>query len=227
MVLLGAGALVSLAASPLWEYLQRGIIFRLNQAVTQAVMGAALAPAGIEHLESARYADALEAVRTNARAPGLLYDWMATAGGAVIGLVASAVVLAGVHPTLVLPVLAAAGLGRLHAATRRRAIAYHDQSIPGQRLARRLVEIGTSPRTAKEIRVLGLGRWLVGRHRAASDEVARRLVEGERGPVLMAAMAGVAQALLLGLGGRSQRSLLRVPERRTAESRLGPAGGAA
>ena len=200
MVLLGAGALVSLAASPLWEYLQRGIIFRLNQAVTQAVMGAALAPAGIEHLESARYADALEAVRTNARAPGLLFDWMATAVGAVLALVASAVVLAGVHPTLVLPVLAAAGLGRLHAATRRRAIAYHDQSIPGQRLARRLVEIGTSPRAAKEIRVLGLGRWLVGRHRAASDEVARRLVEGERGPVFMAAMAGVAQALLLGLG---------------------------
>lgn len=200
MVLLGAGALVSLAASPLWEYLQRGIIFRLNQAVTQAVMGAALAPAGIEHLESARYADALEAVRTNARAPWLLFDWMASAGGALIGLVASAVVLAGVHPSLVLPVLAAAGLGRLHAATRRRAIAYHDQSIPGQRLARRLVEIGTSPRAAKELRVLGLGPWLVGRHRAVSDEVARRLVEGERGPVFMAAVAGVAQALLLGLG---------------------------
>lgn len=200
MAVLVCAALVPTATSPLWEYFQRGLIVRTNQAVTAAVMVAAVGPAGIEHLESQQYADALEAVRTNTRAPGLLFDWIATTSGAAVGVVASAVILTRVHLMLVLPVLGAVGLGRLHAGTRRRAIAYHDESIPGQRLARRLVELGTSPRPAKEVRVLGMGPWLVDRHREITDSVARLLVEGERGPVLAAAASGVAQGVLLGLG---------------------------
>lgn len=200
MVLLAIAALLQLAIGPLWEYFQQGLMRRTTQAATQAVMRAALAPAGIEHLEVPRYADAMEAVRTNANTPALLFDWMATAVGGLAGVVASVVVLAGVHPLLVLPVAGAGALGVANAATRRRALLYLDQSLPGQRLTRRLAELATSVGAAKEVRMLGLGPWLVGQHRKESQEVARRLVAGERGPVVAAAISGVAQALLLGVG---------------------------
>ncbi len=200
MALLVVAALFPLANRPLWDWLQRALDLRTNQAAAQAVMAAALAPAGIDHLESARYADAMEVVRTNARIPGLLFDWMAGVLGGLLGLGVSLYVLAGVHPLLLLPVAGAAGLGVLHAASRRRSLAYIHESLPGQRLTRRLAELATSPSAAKEVRTLALGPWLVARHRLEADEVARRLAAGERGPVLAAAVSGVAQAALLGLG---------------------------
>ena len=200
MALLAVAALSGPPISLLWEYFQRGIILRTNHAATQAVMGAALAPAGIEHLESARFADAMEVVRTNARAPGGLFDWMTGMVAGTLAVVTSMAVLAGVHPLLAMPVIGAVGLGLLSASTRRRALVYMDQSVPGQRLTRSLVELATTPGPAKEVRTLGLGPWLVERHRLETEAVARRLVAGERGPVAMAAAAGVAKAVLLGLG---------------------------
>lgn len=200
MVVLAVSAVVPLATGSVWEWLQRGMMLRSGQAATHAVMAAALAPAGIEHLESARYADAMEVIRVNNRTPALLFDWMAIAAGGVIGVGASVAVLAGVHPLLLVPVAAAGGLGVVHAATRRRTLVYLDGAVPGQRLARRLAEIGTSPGAAKEVRTLGLSSWLVDRHHQEVDAVTRRLVRGERGPVLASAAAGVMQALLLGLG---------------------------
>ena len=200
MALLIASGLVQLATGAVWEWLQRGLTLKTTQAATQAVMAAALAPAGIDHLESPRYADAMEVVRTNARGPALLFDWLASAVGGLIGIGASAFVLAGVHPLLLLPVLGAAALGVAHAATRRRALVYMDDSLPGQRLTRRLSDLGTATAPAKEVRMLGLGPWLLARHRQEADAVARRMVRGERGPVLAAAAGGVAQALLLALG---------------------------
>lgn len=200
MVILATSAVIPLATGSVWEWFQRGLMLRTNQAATHAVMVAALAPAGIEHLESPRYADAMEVVRSNARTPALLFDWMATAVGSVVSVGASVAVLASVHPLLLAPVAGAAGLGGVHALTRRRALVYLDGALPGQRLARRLAELGTSPALAKEVRSLGLASWLVDRHRREVDAVTTRLVRGERGPVVASAGAGVVQALLLGLG---------------------------
>lgn len=200
MVVLVAAGLLPLATGALWDYFQRGLMLRTTQSATHAVMAAALRPTGIEHLEVPYYADAMEAVRTNVRTPALLFDWMASAAGGLIGIGASVVVLARVHPILLLPVIGAGVLGAAQAATRRRALVYLDESLPGQRLTRRLAELATTVGPAKEVRMLGLGPWLVERHRQEADAVARRLVAGERGPVLAATAASVAQALLLGLG---------------------------
>jgi ABC-type multidrug transport system fused ATPase/permease subunit len=200
MVVLAVAALSAPVVSLLWEYFQRGIIQRTNQAATSAVMAAALAPAGIEHLESARYADAMEVVRANSRMPGMLFDWLAGALAGLLSIGATLAVLVGVHPLLALPVVASVGLGLFSAATRRRALVYMDLSLPGQRLIRKLVDLATTPGPAKEVRTLGLGPWLVGRHRAETDEVVRRLIAGERGPVATAAVSGVLNALLLSLG---------------------------
>ncbi|MGH9177730.1 MAG: ABC transporter ATP-binding protein, partial [Acidimicrobiales bacterium] len=200
MAVLIVSTLLPLATRFLWDWFQRGLMYRTNQAATQAVMAAALAPPGIEHLESARYADAMEVVRSNSRAPGLLVDWLAGAVGGIVAVGASVIVLAGVHPLLAAPVLGAGALGVFHAATRRRALAYINQSVPGQRLAGRLAELATSPEAAKEVRSLGLGPWLVGRYRQEAAAVARRMLEGERGPVAAAAAGALAQAVLLALG---------------------------
>lgn len=200
MILLVLSALVPLATGVLWDWFQRGLTMRTTQAATRAVMGAALAPAGIEHLESARYADAMEAVRANTRTPALLFDWMATAAGGLVSIGASVLVLAGVHPLLLVPVGAAAALGVAQAATRRRALVYLDESLPGQRLSRRLAGLATTEGPAKEVRTLGLGPWLVDRHRTEAAAVGRRLVVGERRPVVLAAGGGILQAFLLCLG---------------------------
>ena len=200
MVVLAASALVPLATGVLWDYYQRGLMLRASQAATEAVMAASLAPAGIDHLESPRYADAMQAVRSNTRTPALLFDWMATAAAEVLSIGAAAAVLAGVHPLVLLPVGGAAALGVAQAGTRRRALVYLDHSLPGQRLTARLAALTTTPGPAKEVRTLALGPWLLHRHRAETDEVARRLVRGERGPVLAAATSGFVQAVLLALG---------------------------
>jgi ATP-binding cassette subfamily B protein len=200
MTLLIVSALVPLGTGVVWEWFQRGLMLRTTQAATRAVMGAAVAPAGIEHLESARYADAMEAVRTNTRTPALLFDWMATVAGGVVSIGGSVVVLAAVHPLLLGPVAGAAALGVVQAATRRRALVYMDQSLPGQRLARRLASLATTDGPAKEVRTLGLGPWLVERHRAETAAIARRLVLGERRPVVLSAAGGILQALFLCLG---------------------------
>jgi ATP-binding cassette subfamily B protein len=200
MGVLAASALVPLSTGALWDYYQRGLMLRASQEVTQAVMAAALAPAGVEHLESPRYADAMEAVRANSRTPALLFDWMASAAAEVVSIGAATAVLAGVHPALVLPVAGAAALGVVQAATRRRGLVYLDDSLPGQRLTARLAALATTPGPAKEVRTLGLGPWLLARHRTETDQVARRLVRGERGPVLAAGASGFVQAALLALG---------------------------
>ncbi|MDQ3897985.1 MAG: ABC transporter ATP-binding protein/permease [Actinomycetota bacterium] len=200
MIVLGGSALVPLVTGVLWDYYQRGLMLRASQAATEAVMAASLAPAGIDHLESPRYADAMQAVRANTRTPALLFDWMATALAEVVSVGAAAAVLAGVHPLLMLPMAAAAALGVAQAGTRRRALVYLDHSLPGQRLTARLAELGTTPGPAKEVRTLALGPWLLERHHAETGDVARRLVRGERGPVVGAAASGLVQAALLVLG---------------------------
>jgi hypothetical protein len=63
-----------------------------------------------------------------------------------------------------------------------------------------MAALTTTPGPAKEVRTLALGPWLLRRHHAETDEVARRLVRGERGPVLSAAAGGFVQAALLALG---------------------------
>jgi ATP-binding cassette, subfamily B, bacterial len=170
------------------------------QAGSQAVMAAAVAPAGVEHLESPEYADRMETVRTNARSLGSLMDYLAVVAGGTVALAGSAVVLARIQPLLLAPVAAAGALGLAHASTRRRSLAYMDESVPGQRLARRFVELGTSAGPAKEVRVLGLGGWVVRHHQELTDAVAQRMVAAEKGPVRLSAVAGAAQSLLLGVG---------------------------
>ena len=197
MVLLGAALLTAVPMWHLWDHFQTGGMERTAQAATRAAMVASTAPAGIEHLESAEFADRMETVRTQAHTLAGLFDHLAVVTTQVVGLVAAAAVLAAIHPLLVIAVATAVGLGSTQAGTRRRALAYMDTAIPGQRLAARLVELGTAAGPAREVRTLGLAPWLATRHRALTDEVAATIVAAERRPLAVAVAGAAGQAGLL------------------------------
>ncbi len=200
MALLTASAVAPGLAHEAWSYFQRGLYLRVTQASTQAVMGAALGPGGIAHLESPLYADLIETVRTRSDGIALLFDWLAVAASSVLSLGAGLVVLAGAQPILLAPVAGAGAAGAFQARARRRSLAFVDQTIPGQRLAGRMLALATSAGSAPEVRMLDLGPWLGGRHRQLSGEVARRMAQADRGPVLASAAGGTLQALMLALG---------------------------
>ncbi len=200
MIVLTASALAPGALSETFRYFQRGLFFHVSQASTQAVMVASLAPTGIAHLESPRYADVMEVVRTRSEGIALLFDWLATTAAAVVSLGAGLVILARSQPILLLPVAGAGAVGMFQAGTRRRTLEFMEQSIPGQRLAGRMIDLATAAASAPEVRMLGLAGWLSGRHRDLTGEVAHRMVQGERRAVLVSLACGVFQALMLALG---------------------------
>lgn len=192
--------LTSYFIDQVWGYLQNGLIFRTRQESTRDIMRSSLGFSGIDHLENPLFADRMEVVRSRSGAVALLFDWLASTTGVSIALLGSVIVLASIDPMLVVPVLAAAVLGTVHAAIRRRALEYIDEAVPGQRLARTLADLATSRRSAKEIRMLDLGRFFFDRYRDVTDEVSRVIARSERGPVVWSSVSGVFQALLLVLG---------------------------
>lgn len=195
-----ATVMVSYFTDEVWDYLQSGLMFRTRQKSTQQIMRTSLAFSGIDHLENPLFADRMEVVRSRSGAVSLLFDWLASAVGDSIAIVGSILVLASIAPVLVLPVTAAALLGTLQAAIRRRALQYMDEAVPGQRLARTLAEVATSRRAAKEARMLDLGHFFVDRYAELTDEISRVIVRSERGPVIWAAASGMVQAIMLVLG---------------------------
>jgi ABC-type multidrug transport system fused ATPase/permease subunit len=192
-VLVTAGMSRSLM-SALWNFVQSGLMWRTTQAVTQALMTASVAAPGIEHLENPAYADHMETARNHAMRASLLVDWVASAVGDAISVIAAAVILLRVQPFGA----ALAGIAALR--TRSRALAFMAGTIPDQRLARRLASLATSRAAAEDIRLLGLSGWLRDRHRIVAGRVSRRIVASERGPVAVAAVGALIQALMLAVG---------------------------
>lgn len=215
MVLFASAFALAEAAGHLWTFLQRGVIMRTTQAAISAVMAASLDAKGLDHLENPEFADRMEMARVGGRKLGSLVDYLAVLLAELVAVVASLFVLARVYSPLLLPVAMAGSLGLVHASTRRQALAYMDQTIPGQRLARHLVDLGTSAGPAREVRTLGLSSWLLARHRKVADDVVRTMVKAEKGPIRAVALAGAAQSLLLGLG-------LALVVRETAAGRVSP-----
>lgn len=200
MAVLVLGALAPSGLDGLWNHLQRGLDLRVTQAVSQTAMGACLAPAGVDHLESVRFADHMETVRAQRHVPALLFDWIVGAASGGLSVLISLVVLAGVDLRLLVPFAVAATAGTLQARSRAQTLVYLEQSLPGQRLATRLAGMATASSTAKEIRIQGLSPWLVERHGELAAEVAKTIARTERGPVLASAFSGGVQGLMLAAG---------------------------
>lgn len=194
---LGLSLALPLVTGSIHSFFQDSMSMRVGQATDAALAAAALRPAGIEHLESSVYADRMELLRSNSNQVANLFDWMAAFAGSALALLTSLVLLLGVNPLLVLPVIIAAGIGVIQVRARIHQLAIYSGLIPGQRLARRVAELATSPEAAKDVRMLALGGWLVDRHRELQDRVRRGMIRGQAGILVGSAIGGALEAILL------------------------------
>jgi len=171
-LVLGAAAGLWLSATSTW--LLRLVLVRVDRrfrdriavALESHVAHLQASVATIEHHERPAYLDRLAMLRDQVFALDHLFASLFSVAGWLVRLAVTLVLLASIHPALVL--LAAAALPPVLAASwrpgRERAVeqgvAWHD------RLARHLFALGATAGPAKELRVLGIGEALVARRRA-------------------------------------------------------------
>lgn len=200
VAVLGLALLGELALGFVWDHVQTITMYRTNQLATQEIMAAALGPAGVSHLEDPRYADRLEVVRTDLSAFGLLFDFLAQFVGSTLSIVATLVVLAAIQPWLLLLVTAVTGVGIIGGIHRARQLDYIDRTLFGQRMAAELAGLATAAGPAKEVRVNGLGPWLLARHDEMTATLHRQLAAGEGRAAFTVAAGGIAEAALTVVG---------------------------
>ncbi|MDQ3898440.1 MAG: ABC transporter ATP-binding protein/permease [Actinomycetota bacterium] len=190
LVLFGAGALVDDVAA----LLQSDLGERTSQAVEQRLMAVSSSAPGLEHLERPEFADKVKLVRDRSFLPYFAFTNLNSFSSIFFGLTASVVLLATVHPVLVLlPVIAAPGVALQFNAYRKH-FARHDRTAPDERLAKHYLSLATEPAAAKEVRLFGLGSHLIERHRKLTDEYNGMLFRDQ----LHRAWAGVAAGGLYG-----------------------------
>ncbi|WP_329240126.1 ABC transporter ATP-binding protein/permease [Actinoallomurus sp. NBC_01490] len=167
---------VSLLRGPVEDALSTVARARMSVVTRRRLIEAVSAPAGIDHLEDPAVLDRLSSAQgelMSQEPAGAAMALIGRTGDRLSGVLACAV-LAAFHWWLGLGVLAMwlvlnrplRALVRSRVGTYRRATETLRRSWYFAGLARR-------PQAAKEIRVFGLGDWLVGRHRALYDEAMR------------------------------------------------------
>jgi ATP-binding cassette subfamily B protein len=178
---------------------------RVSQAVEQRLMTVAGEAAGLEHLERAEFADKVKLVKDRSFIPYFAFLNLNTVSGTLFSLLGSVVLLAVVHPALVLmPMVALPGVVLQFQAYRRH-FARYDQTAPEERLAQHYLDLATMPMAAKEVRLFGLGPELLGRHETITDHYITALfhdqVRRTRVAVASGALYGVAMAGAIGFMG--------------------------
>ena len=145
------------------------VVERAGALIDKRLMELTAGIAGLEHHERPDYLDEMAILR--ARQADLA--WMTNAAGGmlliVIQLVGSAILLAGLHPLLLLLPLFGAG----SALAERRSLALQERvnqvTAERVRLREQLFGIATSAEAGKEVRVFGLRDELFTRHRAVYE----------------------------------------------------------
>ena len=114
----------------------------------------------IEHQERPEYLDRLAVLRTQSFALDHLFSSLLSNLGWIFRLVITALLLATIHPALVL--LLAAGIPAVITSVWRPGVerAVEESVAAHDRLARHLFVVGTTPAPAKEVRVTGIGAGL-------------------------------------------------------------------
>nr|MDQ3641240.1 ABC transporter ATP-binding protein/permease [Actinomycetota bacterium] len=209
-VVLGVTVTLQAAASSLSGLYLAALQFSCGVQVVCGIMQAGSRPPGIEHYERPDFADRIAMLKEHTNdvsgfLPALSH------GVALIGRVAvTAVLLAGVHPVLLLlPILA---LPSLYAGTRAERVvdAANVATAEHGRLEQHLFRLVTTASPAKEVRIFGLGAEIVRRQRRAWDEVTETLAHVQlraglirtAGWVPFAAGYLAAVALVLARAGR-------------------------
>ena len=154
----------------LFDRVQRRFRDRVGIALESHVARLQATVATIEHQERPEYLDRLAVLRDQVFALDHLFMSIFSTLGWVLRLAVTVVLLASVHPALVLLVVFAAPT--VMSASWRPAIerAAEERGASHNRLARHLFVLGTTAPPGKEVRVTGVGPSLVTQRRAAWEE---------------------------------------------------------
>ena len=123
----------------------------------------------IEHHERPEYLDRLAMLRDQVFTLDHLFMSLFSTLGMIFRLAITVALLASIHPVLLL--LMVFTLPTLYTSTWRPGVErrVEEAAISNSRLARHLFTLGTTAAAGKEVRVLGIGDWLVTERRAAWD----------------------------------------------------------
>ncbi|MDQ4069171.1 MAG: ABC transporter ATP-binding protein/permease, partial [Actinomycetota bacterium] len=195
LFLVGASALVDDVSA----LLQSDLGERTSHAVEQRLMAVSSSAPGLEHLERPEYADKVKLVRDRSFLPYFAFTNLNSFSSIFFGLGAAVVLLATVHPALMLlPVVGAPGVALQFNAYRKH-FSRHDRTAPEERLARHYLELATEPPAAKEVRLFGLGPELIERHRRLTGSYNGMLFRDQLGRTWAGMVAGSLYGA--GLGG--------------------------
>jgi len=173
---LGAGWLLGSGAGNLSWWTLGGLIERIGLLFNERLIELTTAPPGIEHLERSDYHDRIALVQ-DAESDIAAHAMYVGAGLTYPPQLAiSAVLLASVSPLLLLLPVVAIPSFLLASAAERIDERSRERTAVDKRRADHVYELATSIEAAKEIRIAGLGRELVARHRRLSDDVRRERV---------------------------------------------------
>ncbi|HKP59280.1 MAG TPA: ABC transporter ATP-binding protein [Polyangiales bacterium] len=158
---LSASATLTWYLRTLFDRLDRRFRDRVAIALESHVARLQSSIATIEHQERPEYLDRLAMLRDQVFALDHMFHSLFATVGWVFRLVTTLILLMSVHPALLL--LGVFALPTVGVASWRPGIerSVEERSTPHTRLARHLFLLGTTASPAKELRVTGLGPWLI------------------------------------------------------------------
>ena len=172
---LGAGAGVMALGNRVLVTVSTVLQEKTGFLIDQRLMELSAAVPGIEHHERSDYQDKMELLRSQRGMLGGSVSALLGVLQMLVSALASVSLLATVHPVLV--VLGLFSLPAQFCTARATAIRQRamDETAEATRRTRHLYQLTTSARSAKEIRMFGLGDELAGRHRRLWEERDRTL----------------------------------------------------
>jgi len=163
---LGVTVTLQMAASSLSHLLLGELHMACGKELVCNLMNAGATPPGIEHLERPDYADRIALLKRETNYLSGLLPAIGEAVGLVARVTVTGVLLARVHPALLL--LPGLSIPSFVAGSRaERAVnAANEATAEEDRLNEHLFTLATTPGPAKELRIFGLEREIVARQRA-------------------------------------------------------------
>ncbi|MGP4115398.1 ABC transporter ATP-binding protein [Streptomyces sp. 4N509B] len=193
-VVLGAVIAAALVAELMVSHFSHLYYFEVGELaetrINDELITAANGTPGMAQLDSADFADAVILAREEVQKLRGYLEAVLRLGALLVQLLLTAVVLASLEPWLALLPLGA--LPPVLMGRRAQAIVDRSRTDAAERLrlARHLLHVTTSPRSAKEVRISGARDALLERHDRAFEAATRRLW---RGKVTGAALRGAGQ----------------------------------
>jgi ATP-binding cassette subfamily B protein len=145
------------------RYVGEKLAATVEQALDQDLMRASLRAPGLEHLESAQYADTLQTIATASRRSDILASQIRFTVGNLACLAITIPALFAVHPALALAPAAAVVVAATRARTAPKRFARHEEGQAIIRRAHVYDALCMQAESAKEVRMLGLVDWAAAR----------------------------------------------------------------